>query len=41
MLEMLTREEVEQSYHCQPEELCPDMIVRDGRDLVVTEDAKS
>lgn len=34
MLDLLTREEVERLYGCSPEELNPDMLVRDGHDLV-------
>lgn len=31
----LTAEEVERLFHCQPEELCPDMLVRDPETLVI------
>ena len=38
MPDLLTKEEVERLYQCDPEELCPDMLVRDGHDLVVDDD---
>ena len=31
----LSQEEVERLFHCQPEELCPDMLARNSEQLVI------
>ena len=35
---LLTPEDVERLFHATPEEMCPDMLVRDPRELVIGTD---